>query len=50
VGHPVIKLTRVRVGPIRLGELPSGKWRELTEVEVDAVRLQADGEQRGTRG
>jgi 23S rRNA pseudouridine2605 synthase len=50
VGHPVIKLTRVRVGPIRLGELPSGKWRELTEVEVDAVRLQADSEQRGTRG
>ncbi len=47
VGHPVIKLSRVRIGPIRLGELARGKWRELTEAEVDAVRACADVEKRG---
>jgi len=38
VGHPVRWLRRVRFGPIRLGELPRGGWRELTMVEVEALR------------
>lgn len=33
VGHPVVRLIRMRFGPIELGELPSGRWRELTEEE-----------------
>jgi 23S rRNA pseudouridine2605 synthase len=38
VGHPVRWLRRVRFGPIRLGELPRGAWRELTEAEVGELR------------
>ncbi len=32
-GHPVAKLKRVSVGPIRLGNLPSSKWRDLKANE-----------------
>lgn len=38
VGHPVIKLTRVRFGPLRLGELSVGEYRFLTDREANAVR------------
>jgi pseudouridine synthase len=34
VGHPVRQLTRVRMGPIRLGDLRPGRWRDLTPAEV----------------
>lgn len=34
VGHPVLKLCRTRYGPVKLGDLASGAWRELTEQEV----------------
>ena len=33
-GHPVVKLIRVAIGPIRLGDLPKGKWRDLTGREI----------------
>jgi 23S rRNA pseudouridine2605 synthase len=38
VGHPVIKLTRVRFGPLALGNLPPGEYRYLTDREANAVR------------
>jgi 23S rRNA pseudouridine2605 synthase len=38
VGHPVLGLKRTRVGPLTLGELRPGEWRELTEGEVEALR------------
>jgi pseudouridine synthase len=38
VGHPVKALTRVRVGPVELGNLRPGAWRRLTEGEVGALR------------
>jgi 23S rRNA pseudouridine2605 synthase len=38
VGHPVIELTRVRFGPIELGDLPPGKWRNLAMHEAHALR------------
>lgn len=34
VGHPVLRLVRVRVGPLRLGDLQPGQWRCLTAEEV----------------
>jgi 23S rRNA pseudouridine2605 synthase len=34
VGHPVETLVRVQVGPIRLGDLKSGRTRRLTPDEV----------------
>ena len=33
VGHQVVMLRRIRFGPLKLGDLPRGKWRELTEEE-----------------
>ncbi len=38
VGHKVDKLERVRLGPLSLGTLPLGAWRDLTRTEVDALR------------
>jgi 23S rRNA pseudouridine2605 synthase len=37
IGHPVISLRRVRVGGLRLGDLPEGQWRELDAGEVDQL-------------
>ncbi len=34
VGHPVMKLKRVSVGPLKLGPLPVGDFRFLSEKEV----------------
>lgn len=33
IGHPTLRLLRVRVGNFRLGDLPAGSWRELNGVE-----------------
>ena len=33
-GHKVLQLRRVRFGPLELGDLPRGAWRELTGEEV----------------
>ncbi|MFN3336923.1 MAG: rRNA pseudouridine synthase, partial [Thermomicrobium sp.] len=38
VGYPVLRLHRVRVGPLRLGNLPPGQWRDLTPGELAALR------------
>lgn len=38
VGHPVRWLRRVRFGPVELGDLPPGEWRELSDGEVRAIR------------
>lgn len=47
VGHPVRKLERVAMGPVKLSRLARGAWRELTAAEVralrDAVRASPDG-------
>jgi 23S rRNA pseudouridine2605 synthase len=34
VGHPVTRLVRITVGPIRLGNLPPGSTRDLTTKEI----------------
>ncbi|MEG1971932.1 MAG: hypothetical protein RR315_02140, partial [Oscillospiraceae bacterium] len=38
VGLEVARLKRVSVGPVKLGMLQPGKWRELTALEVGAIR------------
>lgn len=38
VGHPVVQLRRVRIGPIELGDLEPGSFRELDRSEVAALR------------
>jgi pseudouridine synthase len=37
VGSKVLKLVRVAIGPVRIGDLEIGKWRPLTEAEVRAL-------------
>jgi pseudouridine synthase len=38
VGHPVIRLTRVKMGPLALGRLAPGEFRFLTDREANALR------------
>ena len=40
IGHPTLRLIRVRIGNFRLGNLPTGQWRVLTAKErafIDAA-------------
>lgn len=38
VGHPTLRLVRVAIGPLDLGDLKPGEWRDLTDDEVRALR------------
>lgn len=38
VGEKVTFLQRVAQGPLRLGDLKAGRWRELTENEIQGLR------------
>ena len=38
VGHKVLLLRRVRFGPLELGGLSRGQWRELTQEEVARLK------------
>ncbi|HWH27341.1 MAG TPA: pseudouridine synthase, partial [Mycobacteriales bacterium] len=42
VGHPVQRLVRTSVGPVRLGEQRPGKLRPLTTQEVAALYAAVD--------
>ena len=37
VGFPVIRLKRVEIGGVSLGNLPEGKWRHLRNAEIDLL-------------
>jgi len=37
VGYPVLQLIRLGIGPLRLGNLPVGKWRYLTDEEISSL-------------
>ena len=37
VGHPTLRLVRVAIGPITLGALLPGQWRELTKAETAEI-------------
>lgn len=39
VGYEVKKLVRVRVGRLRLGDLPRGHWRPLSKAELASLQL-----------
>ncbi len=42
IGHPVTKLTRVKIGMVKLTGLASGAWRHLTPGEVAALTAEAE--------
>lgn len=58
VGHKVLKLTRIAMGSLKLGDLPSGAYRILTPHELRSLRQsvqperaeQQSGGQPGDRG
>jgi 23S rRNA pseudouridine2457 synthase len=33
IGHPPLRLIRVRIGNFRLGDLPPGQWRMLSATD-----------------
>ena len=37
IGHPTLRLIRVRIGDFGLGDLPTGKWKNLTPDERKLV-------------
>lgn len=37
IGHPTLRLLRIRIGRFTLGDLPPGQWRELNAAERTAV-------------
>jgi 23S rRNA pseudouridine2605 synthase len=41
LGHPVKKLRRVALGPLKLKGVASGQWRALTQAEVRSLRRAA---------
>jgi 23S rRNA pseudouridine2605 synthase len=43
VGHPVLALRRVAIGPLQLGELSPGAHRRLGEAEVEDLRRSGGG-------
>ena len=45
VGHPTLRLVRVAIGPMTLGGLAPGQWRELSEPERQALEAVRDQEQ-----
>jgi len=42
IGHKVMTLIRIAVGPVKLGKMLPGEWRKLTQTEVE--RLYAAGQ------
>jgi 23S rRNA pseudouridine2457 synthase len=34
VGHPTLRLIRIAIGPVHLGNLKPGQWRDLTKAEL----------------
>ena len=38
IGLEVARLKRISIGPVRLGMLPPGKWRMLTQPELSALQ------------
>ncbi|HEY3291032.1 MAG TPA: pseudouridine synthase, partial [Anaerolineae bacterium] len=43
LGHPVIRLARIRIGNILLGNLKPGEWRHLTANEVNEINKTTAG-------
>ncbi len=38
LGHHVLRLERVRIGPLKLGNLKTGRWRFLTQTEIQRLK------------
>lgn len=50
LGHPVRRLIRVRIGPLKLGDLQPGQWRRLSPAEVRALKRPPRASSQGSQG
>jgi 23S rRNA pseudouridine2605 synthase len=41
-GHPVLKLVRIEIGPLKLGNLKPGEWRYLNKEEINKLQKSLD--------
>lgn len=39
VGHPTLRLIRIAIGPLHLGELKPGQWRDTTPGELERLSV-----------
>jgi 23S rRNA pseudouridine2605 synthase len=49
VGHKVLRLKRIAVGPIKLADLPVGNWRRLMPNEIEALLAVAKERRRASK-
>jgi 23S rRNA pseudouridine2457 synthase len=49
VGHPTLRLVRVGLGPLHLGDLQPGEWRELHSEEVTTLQAELSWKPRPRR-
>jgi pseudouridine synthase len=49
IGHPVRRLVRLRLGPLGLGRLKAGEWRELSPREVQELKKLGSNQQQRER-
>jgi 23S rRNA pseudouridine2457 synthase len=51
VGFPTLRLVRIAIGPIELGDLAPGQWRDLTDEERQVLRtVRSEVRGRGPQG
>src|SRR5688500_4714079 len=50
VGHKVLRLKRVAVGPLKLADLPVGNWRRLMPPEIDSLLAVAKQKRKAVKG
>ncbi len=43
IGLPIVKLIRIRISTVGLGNLKSGEWRYLTSEEIDQLKSSLEG-------
>jgi 23S rRNA pseudouridine2457 synthase len=39
IGHPTLRLIRIAIGPIELGDLQPGRWRDVTAQELKQIDM-----------
>lgn len=46
LGYRILSLKRIQEGPISLGDLPAGKWRSLSDEEINRFKILNEGKER----
>ena len=49
IGLPIVRLIRIRIGTLELGDLKSGEYKELNENQVKALRALVSGKPRAEK-